>query len=306
MTDKREGVNNSAEISREEIPRILLPISGYEISQGLEQATRIASELVRDQGSPKDCLEPPGELAILNLISPPNEETSDQEAIEEEFLQKASKVANQLAELSEEAGIRAKESVTVTSDAIASVHKETAAKHYSGIFAPIQGGDTNQEPLLNSQTAVELDAEAEPNVFIHKLPPAARTVDRILLMVGGGPHSILATEAARACARATDATVDVTHIYSEEESVDMSKATAILQSAEESLKEIELFETGLLPSDHAAETIVERSQRYDLAVFGSPTAPPLRRLAYSNLANESKSQQTQTAVLTARKELGSQ
>ena len=127
-----------------------------------------------------------------------------------------------------------------------------------GIFVTTQKEQSRQQSALSKHAAMEITARTEADVFVHRVGSKSNAVQRILLAVRGGSHSALATEGARALALTYNASVDVIYGYPED-ATDLTEATTILQNAESTLDDIELFGTGLLPSSNAAEKIIVRS-----------------------------------------------
>ncbi|PSP73190.1 hypothetical protein BRC86_09975 [Halobacteriales archaeon QS_3_64_16] len=203
-------------------------------------------------------------------------------------------------QVSDEMGIAAEKTVQVVHDGATPIVELAANDGCEGVFVNIDTSQSKRQPVLSAQAAIEISTHAETDVFVRKLVPGSNTVQRILLAVGGGPHSALATKAARALAIAHDAQVDITHIYPEDAATDLGEETAILQQAEETLSGIELFETGLLPSNSAADKVVDRSQKYDVTVLGAPTADLLRQLVFGTAANECENARAANAAFMAQ------
>lgn len=273
--------------------RLAVPVGGCEPTEGLEQSIRTAAELVRDRDRT-------GDLLIVSLLQLPEQTSLDRSNIDDSRLQKADDTATQLMRVSEETGVIAEKTVQAVHHGATPIVELAANDGCEGVFVNTDTSQSKRQPVLSAQAAIEISTRAEADVFVRKLVPGSNTIQRILLTVGGGPHSALATEAARALAIAHNAQVDITHIYSEDAATDLGKETMILQQAEETLSGIELFETGLLPSDNAAEKIVDRSQKYDVTVLGAPTTDLLRQLVFGTTAGESENSRAANAVLMAR------
>ena len=114
-----------------------------------------------------------------------------------------------------------------------------------------------------------------PDVEDHTVAPLAEseaeTIDSILLPVGTGPHSALAAEAARAVARAFDASVTVLHVIDPNASgKERSDAKGLLTFAEYILGPEMTSETELREASDPTDIIIEEAQNHDFTSIGSP------------------------------------
>ena len=99
----------------------------------------------------------------------------------------------------------------------------------------------------------------------------AETIESILLPVGTGPHAALASEAARAVARAFDASVTVLHVISPDASgKERSDAKDLLTFAEYVLGPEVHSETELREASDPTDVIIEEAQNHDFTSIGSP------------------------------------
>ena len=99
----------------------------------------------------------------------------------------------------------------------------------------------------------------------------AETIESILLPVGTGPHAALASEAARAVARAFDASVAVLHVIPPDASrKERSDARDLLTFAEYVLGPEVHSETELREASDPTDVIIEEAQNHDFTSIGSP------------------------------------
>ncbi|ESP89713.1 universal stress protein [Candidatus Halobonum tyrrellensis] len=97
------------------------------------------------------------------------------------------------------------------------------------------------------------------------------TIDSILLPVGTGPHAALASEAARAVARASDAAVTVLHVIPPDVSgKERSEANDLLRFADDVLGPDVESTTELREAPDQANAIIEEAQDHDFTAIGSP------------------------------------
>ena len=99
----------------------------------------------------------------------------------------------------------------------------------------------------------------------------AETIESILLPVGTGPHAALASEAARAVARAFDASVAVLHVIPPDASgKERSNARDLLTFAEYVLGPEVRSETELREASDTTDVIIEEARNHDFTSIGSP------------------------------------
>ena len=114
-----------------------------------------------------------------------------------------------------------------------------------------------------------------PDVDDHTVAPLAEsdteTIESILLPIGTGPHAALASEAARAVARAFDASVAVLHVVSPDASrEERSTARDLLTFAEYVLGPEVHAETELREASDPTDVIIEEARNHDFTSIGSP------------------------------------
>ena len=99
----------------------------------------------------------------------------------------------------------------------------------------------------------------------------AEPIESILLPIGTGPHAALASEAARAVARAFDASVAVLHVVSPDPSgKERSSARDLLTFAEYVLGPEVDSETELREASDPTDVIIEAAKDHDFTSIGSP------------------------------------
>ncbi|PSQ31012.1 universal stress protein UspA [Halobacteriales archaeon SW_6_65_46] len=114
-----------------------------------------------------------------------------------------------------------------------------------------------------------------PDTDDHTVAPLAaseaETIESILLPVGTGPHAALASEAARAVARAFDASVTVLHVVSPDASgKERSDARDLLTFAEYVLGSEVDAATELRAASDPTAAIIDAARKHDLTSIGSP------------------------------------
>jgi len=111
----------------------------------------------------------------------------------------------------------------------------------------------------------------------------AETIESILLPVGAGPHAALASEAARAVARASDAPVTVLHVIPPDASSgERSDAKELLKFADFVLGSDVKSKTELREAADPTDVIIQEAKDHDFTSIGSPEQKfRLRDLVFS-------------------------
>jgi len=113
--------------------------------------------------------------------------------------------------------------------------------------------------------------DVEGHIVASLAESEAETIESVLLPVGTGPHAALASEAARAVARAFDAPVTVLHVISPDASgKERSNAKDLLTFAEYVLGPEVHSETELREASDPTDVIIEEAQNHDFTSIGSP------------------------------------
>lgn len=188
----------------------------------------------------------------------------------------------------------------------------------------LRGGGLDEGGVLTRSTIDTVLAEANCDVFVENLgtqgganalyipdigdhsvaslaETEAETIDTILLPVGTGAHSALATEAARAVALAADASVNVLHVIDPDASRE-TKADAkdLLKFAEYVLGSDVESETELREADDTTDVIVQEAQSHDFTSIGAPEQKSrLERLVFDSV-QETLTERSDVTVLMGR------
>lgn len=141
--------------------------------------------------------------------------------------------------------------------------------------------ETDGRPPTAGRLVPDLDAD----VAVTNGRGSVANASSVLVGVGGGPHSELAVDVARAVARRTDAWVRLLHVVPEGAN-DRRRAEAdrLLSEAAEGVEGAVEFETWALEADDPAETVVEQAGYHGVTVLGAPTRCRLRQFAFGSTA----------------------
>jgi len=188
----------------------------------------------------------------------------------------------------------------------------------------LQGTGLDEGWFLSRSTIDTVLAEADCDVFVENLgtqsgnnalyipnidehtvdslaESEAETIESILLPVGTGPHSELATEAARAVAKAADAPVTVLHVVDPDASGEAkADASDLLKFAEYVLGPDVTVNTELREAAETTDVILEKAQTYDFTTIGAPEQQSrLERLVFEPV-QETLTQRSDVTVLMVR------
>jgi len=188
----------------------------------------------------------------------------------------------------------------------------------------LRGTELDEGRLLTRSTIDAILADAECDVFVENLgthgganalyvpdveehtvaslaESEAETIDSILLPVGMGAHAALATEAARAIARAYSASVTILHVISPEASAqERAEANDLLRFAEYVLGPEVSVETEIREASDIGNEIVQEAQTHNLTSIGyAEDKSRLKQFVFESV-QETLSEQRGVTVLMAR------
>lgn len=154
----------------------------------------------------------------------------------------------------------------------------------------IKEGDSSlYVPAVEDHTVASL-AESE-----------AKVIDSILLPVGTGPHSALATEAARAVALAADASVTILHVLSPDAAAEgRSDGEDLLKFADYVLGDDVRTQTELREASDTADEILEEATSHDIVSIGAPEKTHrLEKLVFGSV-QQALSETSEATILMSR------
>ncbi|WP_435346074.1 amino acid permease [Haloarchaeobius sp. HRN-SO-5] len=152
-------------------------------------------------------------------------------------------------------------------------------------------------------TVDEVVVEAPCDVLVERVGPASdETVESVLLPTAGGPHAEYAASVARAVAVANDATVEVLHVRTDEES--RGSAESSIEVTAEGLDGVAV-ETQVVDSNDVVGTIVDRSGDHDCTVIGATREGLLQQFVFGSIP-EAVGERAAGAVIMAKRGLGLQ
>jgi len=188
----------------------------------------------------------------------------------------------------------------------------------------LRGTELDEGRLLTRSTIDAILADAECDVFVENLgthgganalyvpdveehtvaslaESEAETIDSILLPVGMGAHAALATEAARAIARAYSASVTILHVISPEASTqERAEANDLLRFAEYVLGPEVSVEMEIREASDTVNEIVQEAQTHNLTSIGyAEDKSRLKQFVFESV-QETLSEQHGVTVLMAR------
>lgn len=267
--------------------RLLVPVSEYMIDAGIEELLVTAETIVRGSS---------GCLFLLGMveIGPDGQTDSGENPTRVERLRET---MTELTATLESESVAAS-LVTHEPSKILSAILEGVNRHgCDGVFMLRYRNRSLPDRLFTSDLANELMSEASCDVFIETVPFAPQSIERILLAVGGGPHSRFAAETTRSIAQATGAEISVIHVVSPNaSSADRAEANRLLDAADEILSDVSALST-IVDADDVSEQILGLSGKYDLTVFGAPTASLLRRAVFGTVPEHITDQATKPILI---------
>ncbi len=283
--------------------RVLLPIFARsdESAVGVERFFRTARALATDRD---------GEVLLLSVAVVPGERSLDdfRDAEAEELRRTepaVSDAVDQIERLTERIVESAPE--TPVNGVVCVAHRRVEAvldvverRQCDALVACGSGEFDDASPLGRSRID-ELLSEASCDVLVERAHTPGRSVERVLLAAGGGIHSTLTAEVARAFGRAYGAHIDAVHCLSPEAtSVERQAGGEILDYVDYVVDPVEHIETELVETDDAAETIIDRAASYDVTIIGAPEEKSLLDRFVFGSVSEAITAETESTVVTAR------
>jgi nucleotide-binding universal stress UspA family protein len=272
--------------------RLLVPVSAEVTRADTERRLRTAAAIARERG---------GGLVVGHITTLARQTPLDAVSVDDPILVEARETAAAFVEFATEMDVPVMGRVHLTHEMSGSVLDAVEKYDCDGVSLAIRAGRSQRRRLLSGATVEKVVARAECEVFVEKQAADETPIRRVLLAVSGGPHSGLAAQTARALAVDADATVDVVHFLGEDTPDKREDGESIIEAAERSLFGVERVETELGSAENVAESIIARSDEYDVTVLGSPTGGLLSQFVFGTVPN-SVSQQSENAVVMAQQD----
>lgn len=275
--------------------RLLVPVSADVAPTDTERRLRTAAAITCERG---------GGLVVASIATFARQTPLDAVPPDNPVLVEAHETTEELVELAAEMDVPAAGHVHLTHEESGSVLDAVEKYECDGVSLTVEAGSSQRRRLLSGATVEKVVARAECEVFVEKQAEDETPIARILLAVSGGPHSGLATETARALALDADARVEVVHFLTEDATEDeRDEGEQIVAAAERALSGVDRT-LELQNTANVAETIVARSEEYDLTVLGSPTSGLLSQFVFGTVP-DSVNRQSENAVVMAQEDTGS-
>jgi nucleotide-binding universal stress UspA family protein len=275
--------------------RLLVPISDADTPSNEERRLRTAAAIARERG---------GGLVVCSIATFARQTPLDTVPPDNPTLVAAHEKTEEFVALAEGTGVPVAGRVHLTHEQSRSVLDAVERYECDGVVLAVEAGRSQRRRLLGGATVEKVVARAECEVFVEKQAADETPIDRILLAVSGGPHSGLAAQTARALALDADATVDVVHFLNDDTADEGDDGESIIEAAERALFGVERVETELGSAENVAETIIARSDAYDVTVLGSPTSGLLEQFVFGTVP-DTVNQRTENAVVMAQGDTGS-
>lgn len=274
---------------------LLVPVSAGTAPANTERWLRTAAAITSERG---------GGLVVCYVATFARQTPLDAVPSDDPTLVAARETATECIEFAEEMGVPAAGRIHLTHAESGSVLDAVEKYECDGVVLAVEASGSQRRRLLGGATVEKVVARAECEVFVEKQASGETPIREVLLAVSGGPHSGLAAQAARALALDADATVDVVHFLGEDAADERNEGENIIEAAEHVLSGVKRIETAVESTDKVAETIIARSDEYDVTVLGSPTSGLLEQFVFGTVP-DAVNQRTENAVVMAQDDTGS-
>lgn len=274
--------------------RLLEPVLD-ESTSSVKRLMRTAATIARDRD---------GAVLALSLATLPDQTPLGGLSDNDPPVREAHNAVEQLLQAAVEVSVPAEGIVCLTHREARSILSMAEKYECDGILLTTRQDHSQRQRLLSGNTIEKIIARAEADVSVEKPGPTSSPIRRILLAASGGPHSGIAAETARAVALATDARVDIVHFLDDDPNESTRQETKqILRAATHVLNDVENVETEIANTKDVAEALIDRSDRYDVTVLGTPTKGLLFQFVLGTVPDSVK-RQSETAVLMTKQNTG--
>lgn len=276
--------------------RLFVPVSDGIVPEDAERRLRTAAAIASERG---------GGLVVCYIATVARQTPLSAVSSDDPVLAQAHEATTEFVEFATETGVSVTGRIHLTHEESGSTLDAVEKYDCDGVMLTVEAERSQRHRLLAGDTVEKIVARAECEVFVKKQAIDETPIQRILLAVSGGPHSELAAEMARALALDADARVDIIHFLGEDATADEQEdGERIIEAAERALFGVEQIETQLGSAEYVAETIISRSNEYDVTVLGSPTSGLLEQFVFGTVP-DSVNRQSENAVVMAQQDTGS-
>lgn len=138
--------------------------------------------------------------------------------------------------------------------------------------------DSGVEGVRNRDITRQRERGADCDVVVIDTYPHQASRTKILVAIGGGPHSGLAVDVATSLVSERNVWVEILHVIDSDASTEQQeRAEQFVTTARDRFDTTENVDTWILEADEPADAIIEQSEQYDLTVIGAPTTSRLRQ-----------------------------
>lgn len=275
--------------------RLLVPVTEDIEVENARRRLRIAAAIAGERG---------GGLVVSYVVAFAQHTPLSAVPADHPVLVEARDAATEFVEIAAETGVPVVGHIDLAHDRAESVLTAVAEYGCDGVILAIETGRSQRRRLLVGSAIEKIAARVDCEVFVEKQATDETPIERIFLAVSAGPHSGLAAKTAHALAADAAASVDVVHFLDEGATEDERKeGQIIITAAERALCGVERVETDRESTENVAETIIIRSNEYDVTVLGSPTSGLLEQFVFGSVP-DSVTQRSESAVVMTQQDTG--
>ncbi len=188
--------------------------------------------------------------------------------------------------LGEDAGVDTEGTVQFARDVADGVVGAAEERDVDLILMGWRGRPPRKKVVLGSHLDRVL-RDASCDVVVKRIREPTSDLDSLLVSVGEGPHTYLATDTAGSLARRHDAAVELLRVVSPDADDDeRDRGRDLLDDAAEALGDVADVETSLVESDHVAGEVTDRSTRHDATFLGSTEKNVVERAFLGDVSDD--------------------
>nr|WP_227376204.1 universal stress protein [Haladaptatus halobius] len=240
--------------------QIVVPIANQE---NANQLMRTAVDLARDEET-----YPNGELLVMSVVTVPQQTPLSEGR---EFVTDEPDVLDEAMDIARQADVPVSGTIRIGHD-VAQAILNTVEQYDSDVVLMGWKGQhkTQRRDIVLGSNVDEVVQNARCDVLVERIGNDLGQVESILVPTAGGPHADFAADVADTIARSQDAQVDIVNIVgSDAGNRDRREARKIVEKTADRFQNQQSVSATVLEGDDVVETVVARSESYDLTIVGA-------------------------------------
>ena len=271
--------------------QLVVPIANPE---NANQLMRTAVDIVQDRG---------GEILVMSVITVPQQTPLSQG---NQFISNEREVLRDAMGIAEDEGVPVSGTVRIGHDVAKAILNTVNQYGSDSVLMGWKGQrKTQRRDIVLGSNVDTVAREADADVLVERLgADATGEAETVLLPTAGGPHALFAAELASAIADGDRSRVDIVHVVEPGASEGQrEKARELLESTKEQVSGAGEVTTEILEGDDIVDTVVEKSEGYDVTLIGATREGLLNQFVLGSVP-EQIGWNAKSTVIMAKRNLG--